>query len=193
MLDLFGGRKKARQNAIAKIAMCMQAQLGGYARYLPSFIDIIKSDPYVAGYIQGKLATLIAYSIKFEKLHLDDEREVGGFVLMYLFGKDRTGDASSALGTHLRSRSNDYLIAREKGTVAAHYALTGECDGKKAIDDPDYRKAWALVSDYKIDTTQTAMIGFDLLWFTEHMKQYCDGDELIHLCGSSCQGLGTER
>lgn len=187
MFGLFNGRKKARRAAIATIAQNFQTLLGGYIRF-GNLTDVIQTDAYVAGYIEGRLSIFIALSVKFEGLAIEDISEVSGFVMLYLFGKHQLPVVSQAIKAHALINSPQYLDGKEKGTRVVAYAYGVE----QMKNDSDYEDAIAALRLHNLNQKVAAM-GFELIWFTDYMKQhYFSTSELIHFCGSSYRGLGEE-
>ena len=87
MFGLFSGRKKARESAMVTILNDLLLQFGGYVDFDPEkFVRIIKDDPYVGGYLSGKVTCDASIHMKNAGLHKDDFSEVTGAVLLGLFG-----------------------------------------------------------------------------------------------------------
>jgi hypothetical protein len=175
MMGLFGGSKKARDKASSTITENLQIQLGGYIK-VGILVGIIQQDPYVAGYIQGKLLYLSTYFTKAEGLPVEDAQGVTGMVLLNLFGKTQAMVVSQTLRAHSGNRSSEFLDGQRKGMQVVAYAV-----GTKDVRlDPDYERAIATFramdnrygSGPESNDHWAAIAGLERLWFGERMESY---------------------
>lgn len=136
----FGDKKKAiRDKAIDQITRNLNLQLHGYIKY-GNLVSLIKTDPYIAGYIHGKMIGLIHYLHHVEGLPEEMFNQVSGFVLLNLFGEAEAMAVSRALKAFDQSPPDDYMRGAQRGTQIVKY-LAGVDDIR---DDPDYSKALRL-------------------------------------------------
>lgn len=133
----FGDKKKAiRDKAVAQITQNLSLQFHGYIKY-GKLITLIKTDPYIAGYIHGKLTALIGYLHHVEGLAPEMFNQVSGFVLLNLFGESEAMLVSSALRKFDGNPPDDYLRGAQRGAQVVKY-VAGIDDIR---DDPNYSEA----------------------------------------------------
>lgn len=175
MFGLFGGgAKKAREKAINEITENLHSQLAGYIKF-GNLVDTIATDAYVAGYINGKLTSLIVSSIKSEGVAAEDANMISGMVLINLFGEENVQIVSQAIKSHSARGTPRHLEGKDKGVRIVTYAL-GTQDVRK---DPDYTRAIAatrrMESDAHLGTQSddhwAAVTGLEYLWFGEYLER----------------------
>ncbi len=167
MLGLFGGSKKARDKAISTITDNLRIQLSGYIKF-GNLVGTIQQDPYVAGYIQGKLLSFNAYFNKAEGLPAEDAEAVTGMVLLNLFGENQAMVVSQTIKTHSGNRSSQFLDGQRKGAQVVAYAV-GAQDVRL---DPNYARAIATFraienkhgSGSKLTDHWAAISGLEQIW-----------------------------
>lgn len=175
MFGLFGGGKKAQDKAITAITENLRIQLGGYIKF-GNLVGIVQQDPYVAGYIQGKLLSFNAYFIKAEGLPAEDAQTVTGMVLMNLFGRDQAMVVSQAIIAHGGNLSPQFQNGQRKGALVVAYAV-GAQDVRR---DPDYTRAIAHFrqmekkqgSESQSNDHWAAITGLEHIWFGDRLAGY---------------------
>jgi len=174
MFGFGGGAKKAREKAIGEITENLRFQLAAYIKF-GNLVELITTDAYVAGYINGKLTSLIVASIKSEGVASEDANMISGMVLINLFGEEKVHVVSQAIKSHSARGTPRHLEGRDKGIRIVTYAL-GTQDVRK---DPDYARAIAATrrmereahSGVQSDEHLAAVIGLEHLWLGEYLGQ----------------------
>ena len=169
---MFGRSKKIREKAISFISENLDAQLSVFLRS-GVLIDSVQDDSYIAGYLQGKITSLIAYFIKVEGMSPADANAASGMVLMNVFGKNDAITVSHAIKSHSSQRSVSYQNGLEKGALIAQYAVRA----KKILEDDDYALALDKYRDaersfgtaQKLDEHWAAVSGLEMLWFSDRL------------------------
>lgn len=164
----FSSNTSVRDKAISEITKNLQTQLGGYIRF-GDLIGSIQRDPYIAGYIHGKLLSFNAYYNKAEGMPAEDGQVVTGAVLINLFGREKAMTVSQAIGAHGSYRSAQYLDGQRKGAQIVAYAV-GAQDVRQ---DPEYRQAIAtyrtMASNHRLEDHWAAITGLEHRWFGTRM------------------------
>lgn len=138
MFGLFGGRERARDKAVSSITENLRLQLGGHIKF-GNLVEAIQKNAYIAGYIEGKLLSFIAYFTKAEGLSSEDANMVSGMVLLNLFGESQSLDVSQAIKAHRTRGTPPYIDGINKGWEIVAYAT----QYKDIRHDPNYAKAIA--------------------------------------------------
>lgn len=173
MFNIFGGNK-LRDKAVVDVTENLQIQLGHHIRY-GNMIDKIKTDAYIAGYIQGKITSFIAYFVRAEGMSINEGNYVSGKTLINVFG-DQAPDVSKILKEHAARGTQQFKNGIEKGVRVVAFAF-GAQDVRQ---DPDYANA---IAAYRIVTSiqpgansiandhLAAVVGFEELWFGSHLSK----------------------
>jgi hypothetical protein len=173
MFGLFSGRKKARESAMVTILNDLLLQFGGYVDFDPEkFVRIIKDDPYVGGYLSGKVTCDASIHMKNAGLHKDDFSEVTGAVLLGLFGTTYLPNVSSACRQHTQVNSIQFQDGNNKGADVAIFLRGLRSQGRSMTEHPDYKRAVDALkaSNFPDDLIRgNAYMGFHFIWFTEYM------------------------
>lgn len=173
MFGLFGGREKARKNAIASVLDDLLVQVGGYIDFEPDrFVGVIKEDPYVGGYVFGKLTCDATIFLEHGGLHKDDYSEVTGAVLLGLFGSNHGQVVSSAIQQHARTNSVEFQDGKNKGGDVAAFLRGLRSRGQHMTEHQDYKHAVDALrkANFPEDLIKAnPYMGFHLIWFTEYM------------------------
>jgi hypothetical protein len=136
MMFGFGNKNKVRDKVVAQISQNLQYQFGMYIRF-GRLVEVIQSEPYVAGYLQGKLISMISYMHHVEGLPEDMFNMVSGMVLINLFGEEKVVVVSNTLKAFAKNPPGDFLRGAQRGGQCVRY-LAGLDDIR---EDPDYAEA----------------------------------------------------
>ena len=173
---MFGKRSSqaAVQRATDTLANNLSAQLTVYLN-MGILVEAIESEPYIAGYINGKIVSFIAYSIKHEGLNQSDANQVSGRVLLDVFGEDTARTISSSINQHASNASQEYQQGQQRGALVIAYAV-----GAQDIQsEPEYRNALEALKGIQetshreeMPDDMAAIAGLEELWFNSLMKDF---------------------
>lgn len=173
MFNIFGNKGKARAKAAEFITIRIGMQLDPYIKFI-DFIQIVKDDAYVAGFISGEMTASIAYFNMNGGLPLDEGNMVSGMVLMAVFG-EKALPFSQAIKAHQAARTPEFVDGSNKGDRLVWYGV-GTQD---VFSDPDYTKAIDACRRFERQAGLTgrtdrlaAIEGFEVLWLHEYMGKY---------------------
>lgn len=169
-----GGRKRVKDQAVNAITENLRSQLTVYLN-AGVLITAIQDDPYVAGYIQGKILSFIAYFVRAEGLAQEDANVVSGLVLLNVFGRDPAVAVSQAIKQHIAGRSPQYQEGQRKGVAVVAYAVGAQ----DVTRDPEYSKAVALFRsiEHSLEGTSdsdnhgVAIAGLEQLWLAQRLER----------------------
>lgn len=169
MFGLFG--KKVKDKAVEQVSEHLNLQLAHHLRY-GRLLDLIDEDPYVAGYIQGKLTSFMAYFVHAEGMAAQDANRVSGLIIMNVFGDD-AASVSQAIKRHMSRQTAQFTDGSSRGARAVAYAV-GAQDPR---EDPDYNRGLALqrANERKVGAVAendhwAAVVGMEQLWFTDRVS-----------------------
>lgn len=174
---MFGRSKKSGVNeeVIRTLTENLDAQLSVY-KNTNILVPAIQSDPYVAGFIYGKIISYISYAIKFKNLAPSDANMVSGLVLFNVFGESAVRDVSEQIRFNLSVEDPVFKAAEFKGSTIIAYTV-----GARDVEsDPNYKEAIKAFQEQTgkiggapdIDDRLAAIAGLEYLWFGSKMEAH---------------------
>ena len=173
---MFGTKRRdqASERAIATLTDNLSAQLTVYIN-MGILIDALEADPYIAGYISGKIHSFIAYSIRAEGLNQSDANQVSGRVILNIFGNENGRIVSEALKRHASEATREYKQAQNRGVLVVAYAV----GARNIQSEPEYDKATEAfksatetIGVFESDEDLAAIGGLEEIWFAQYIKAY---------------------
>lgn len=138
----------------------------------------IARDPYVAGYITGKIIWLVI-GITKNRLSKRDANAATGLILMNLFGDD-AAEVSRCLKAHCAENSKAYQLGSARAEKLALYFFRIE----DVVGDAEHAPALAWIAAARngalgimpeLNTTSDpftdAICGLEGLWFNDYMNR----------------------
>lgn len=173
----FGNNNKVRDKVVAQLTENLKLQFGPYIRF-GRLVEVIQTEPYVAGYFQGKMISMIHYMHHVEGLPKDMFNMTSGMILINLFGEERVVNVSNALKAFAKSPPDDFLRGAQRGGQIVRY-LAGMDDIR---DDPDYAQALRrhrnteesvrdLVGGGPDQDAFAALTGLEQIWIGDLLKE----------------------
>jgi hypothetical protein len=171
---MFGRSRRAKEKAISFLTDNLQTQLTVYLN-TGVLISAIENDPYIAGYIQGKIVSALMYFVKAEGMAVSDMNEASGQVLLNVFGRNQASEVSAAMKNHAGLKSRQYETGHEKGVLIAYYVF----GAKDVKQDREYTAAINTYRDAErsleglgldsggVDENMKAICGLEMLWFSK--------------------------
>lgn len=162
------------ENVIDTLTRNLEVQLNVYNN-AGVLLSSMRSNPYITGYIQGKLVGYLAYSVAKLGLKPENANQVSGMVLIEVFEEDAR-EVSNIIKSHSSTASPEYMDGKRKGELLIAYAV-----GKEDVSsDPQYDEAVkAFANDAGTqelrklpDERAAAIAGLEGIWFHSLMRQY---------------------
>lgn len=173
---MFGSNRRDEtiERAVEGIAENLRTQLNVYIS-AGIFNDAIQKDPYIAGYINGKIHSFIAYSIKAYDLNPTDANQVSGRVLLNVFGENDAKVVSDAIKRHSVNSSPHYTQAMNRGALIIAYTV-GAQDVSEAFNyEKAIRTADKILQNqdvvYSESESSRAVFGLEEMWFNSRLKE----------------------
>jgi len=174
---MFGGSKKSgvKEEVVQTLSENLNAQLAVY-KNMRILLPAIQADPYIAGYIYGKIISYISYAIKFMNLPPNDANMVSGLVLINVFGETDVRDVSEQIRFNLSIEDPAFKDAELKGSTIIAYTV-----GAREIEsDPNYDEAIKAFHEQSrgiegaphTDDRFAAIAGLEQLWFGSKMEAH---------------------
>lgn len=165
----FGGNKKtaaADQAFDAIEALCRPYIRSG------KLTQIIKTDPYVAGFLGMRVPGVCVMASLEHGLNQSDAKEVIAIVLLKLYGSTDAYTSMLANANALRQSGDEkFRLGCERGKKFMAYAQQKE----DITADPDFPKAMDIARSMGLPQSNDMSLplaGLDRIWFGSYMEQY---------------------
>jgi len=169
MFGLFG--RKIKDKAVEQVSEHLRLQLAHHIRF-GRLLGLIGEDPYVAGYIHGKINSFMAYYVHAEGMPAQDATLASGLILMNVFG-DNAVSVSQAIKQHMSRPTPQFIEGSNRGGKAVAYAV----GAKDPREDPDFSRGLALqranerqAGSVSENDHWAAIVGMEQLWFTDRVS-----------------------
>lgn len=168
---MFGGRSNkirtaANQAFDAIEALCHPYMLSG------ALVDIVKSDPYVTGFLGTRIPSICVLASLEQGLDQNDTREVIAEVLLKVYGNTSTYSEINGIAKTLHESGNQrFQLGCERGKKFMNYVQHKE----DITADPDFSEAMDTARNMGMsasDDMAVPLAGLDRLWFGSYMEQY---------------------
>lgn len=142
----------------------------------PETLERAAANPYLSGFIQGKLTVLTVHLVLDGKLPKESANLVSGLVMLAAMGKDAATRLSVGIKAHAAAGAPDFKRGHAQGQKLAQYTL-----GMKDISqEPDLPRAVAKAKEAEALDAQifpeagasqnefmSMLLGLELLWFLD--------------------------
>ena len=135
-----------------------------------SLVGTIKDDPYVAGYMAGRIACAVVLAAKEQGLQMEDAVQIVRLVQVKLY--EMSALEVVQLNNELAaSKDPEYTRGFQRSQKLQAYAL----HQKDIVSDPDFLEAMEVAKELGLPQSNdmsVPMAGLEHLWFTTHMDRY---------------------
>lgn len=134
-------------------------------------VQIIKSDPYVAGFLATRVRGVCVLASKEHGLDKNDAKEVMAKVLLAVYGSTMVYQELVANENALRKSGNEkFELGYKRGIKLMDFFMQKE----NISDDPDFGKAMTIARSMGMpesDDMSVPLAGLDRLWFGSYMEE----------------------